>query len=67
MKDKLCLSVRAAAEQLGICKNHLYKYIDSGQLPSFKLGQRRLINREALDQFRLDLQQKHHAETRGDS
>ena len=39
---------------------------DYGTLASFKLGQRRLINREALDEFRLSLEQKHTAESRGD-
>jgi excisionase family DNA binding protein len=66
MNTRLCYSVSEAAEQLGVCRNHLYSYIDTGDLPSFKLGQRRLINREALDEFRLSLQQKHVAETRGE-
>lgn len=66
MNIKLCLSVFEAAEQLGVCRNHLYGYIDNGDLPSFKLGQRRLINREALDEFRMSLQQKHVAEVRSD-
>jgi excisionase family DNA binding protein len=67
MKTKLCYSVSEAAEQLGVCRNHLYRYIDDGTLPSYKLGQRRLINYEALDEFRLSLQQKHTAEARGES
>jgi excisionase family DNA binding protein len=67
MNTRLCYSVSEAAEQLGICRNHLYKYIDDGTLPSLKLGQRRLVNREALDEFRLSLQQKHTAEARGES
>ena len=66
MTHKLCFSVTEAADQLSVGKNHLYKFIDSGELPSFKLGQRRLINREALDEFRLSLQKKHLAETRGE-
>jgi excisionase family DNA binding protein len=66
MKSKLCLTVSEAAAQLGICRSNLYGYIDNGKLASFKLGQRRLINREALDEFRLSLQQKHTAEARGD-
>lgn len=66
MTAKLCLSISEAADQLGVCKNHLYKFIDNGLLPSYKLGQRRLINREALDDFRLSLQDKHQAETRGE-
>lgn len=67
LKQRLCLSVTEAAEQLGVCRNHLYSYIDNGDLASFKLGQRRLINREALDDFRMTLQQKHVAEMRGES
>jgi excisionase family DNA binding protein len=63
---KLCMSVAEAAEELGVCRNHLYTYIDSGQLPSFKMGQRRIINREALDEFRLALERKHTAEARGE-
>lgn len=66
MIDKLCFSVSEAADQLGVCRNHLYRYIDDGSLASYKLGQRRLINREALDEFRMSLQQKHVAEVRGD-
>ena len=67
MNTKLCFSVSEAAERLGVCRNHLYSYIDNGDLASFKLGQRRLINREALDDFRLNLQKKHVAEVRGQS
>ena len=67
MTRKLCFSVSEAAERLGICRNHLYPFIDSGDLPSFKMGQRRLINREALDEFRMSLQKKHLAETKGDT
>jgi len=66
MNGKLCLSVSEAAKQLGVCRNHLYGYIDNGDLPSFKMGQRRLINREALDEFRMSLQQKHLSEMRGE-
>ena len=65
MNTKLCLSVSEAADQLGVCRNHLYRYIDDGTLPSYKLGQRRLINREALDEFRMSLQQKHTTEVGG--
>jgi excisionase family DNA binding protein len=66
-KIKRCFSVTEGAEELGVSRNHLYKYIDNGDLPSFKMGQRRLINYEALDEFRLSLQQIHTAEARGDS
>jgi excisionase family DNA binding protein len=65
--NKLCYSPAESAQQLGICKNHIYKYLESGELRSFKLGQRRLINREALDEFRLKLEQRHTAAMRGES
>lgn len=58
MSKKLCYSPAGAAQQLGICKNHIYKYLDSKELRSFKLGQRRLINHEALDEFRLKLEKE---------
>jgi excisionase family DNA binding protein len=66
MSHKLCYSPSESAQQLGICKNHIYKYLESGELRSFKLGQRRLINREALDEFRLKLEKLHTAEMRGE-
>lgn len=66
MDHKLCYSPAESALQLGICKNNLYKYLESGELRSFKLGQRRLINREALDEFRLRLEEQHTAAMRGD-
>ena len=67
MAHKLCYSPAESAELLGICKNHIYKYLDSGELPSFKLGQRRIINREALDEFRLKLEKLHTAEMAGEA
>jgi len=66
MNNKLCYSPGESARLLGICKNHIYKYIDTGELRSFKMGQRRLINREALDDFRLKLEKLHTAEMQGD-
>jgi excisionase family DNA binding protein len=63
---KLCYSPAEAAQQMGICKNHIYRYLESGELRSFKLGQRRLINREALDEFRLQFEKRHSAEMRGE-
>ena len=65
MNRKLCFSVSEAAEQLGVCRNHLYRFIDDGTLASYKLGMRRLVNREALDEFRLKLEKQHTDEQRG--
>lgn len=67
MTNKLCYSPAESAQQLGICKNHIYKYLDNGELRSFKLGQRRLINREALDEFRLKLEKQHTTEMTGEA
>ena len=67
MTQSLCYSPAEAAKSLGICKNHIYKYLESGELRSFKLGQRRLINREALDEFRLKLERLHTAAMQGES
>lgn len=64
---KLCFSVAEAAELLGVCRNHLYTYIDSGQLASFKMKSRRLINRESLDSFRRSLEKKHTEKMKGQS
>jgi excisionase family DNA binding protein len=66
MKDRVSYSPAECAQLLGICKNHIYKSFESGKLRSFKLGQRRLINREALDDFRLKLEQEHTAQMRGE-
>jgi excisionase family DNA binding protein len=67
MKNRIAYSPAEAALTLGVCKNHIYKYLESGELRSFKLGQRRLINREALDDFRLNLEKLHTAAMRGES
>ena len=53
------------ARALGVSRNHLYRYLRSGQLKSFRLGNRRLINREALDDFRTMLEQKHSDQASG--
>lgn len=52
------ISVATAAELLGVCKKTLYVYIHSGELPTFKLGRRRLIRRKSLDEFLQQLERK---------
>ena len=59
MSDKLCYSIADAATALSIGKSNLQKLLDKGDLKSFWLGHRRLVNREALDEFRLKLEQEH--------
>jgi excisionase family DNA binding protein len=46
--EPLAYSVRDAAAAVGVSRGMLYELIASGQLPSTKLGSRRLIRREAL-------------------
>jgi len=41
----------SAGEQVDLGKSNIRKYVDSGELPSFKVGNRRLISHEALVQF----------------
>ena len=46
--EPLAYSVKDAAAAVGVSRGMLYELIASGQLPSTKLGSRRLIRREAL-------------------
>lgn len=46
--EKLTVSVGEAAKMLGVSKGFLYPLILSGQVPSLKLGRRRLVSVEAL-------------------
>ena len=47
------LSIEEAADSLNISRAHLYKLLASGELPSLKLGSRRLILPSDLDAFLL--------------
>jgi len=69
-KDQLfaeAVSVERAAELANICPNTLYPFIHSGELPSFRIGRRRLIRPEALRDFLKSLEQKQSAVVRGES
>lgn len=52
-------SAQEIAEYLGVCKPMIQRAINSGALPSFKMGTRRIIRREAADQFAKTLENKH--------
>lgn len=65
--NRLAYSVEGLAEDLGCSPNHIRKFINSGDLPSFKLGQLRRINRETADEFRFKLEREHTAEMIGDT
>jgi len=58
-------SVDQAAKALGLCKNSLYPYIHNGQLPSYRIGRRRLIRRDALEKFQERLEAEHTDALRG--
>lgn len=51
MSEKLCFSVEEARGLLGIGRNKLYDLIKGGELGSIKHVGRRLIPREALNEF----------------
>lgn len=56
---RTALTVLEAAQLLSISKPVIYRFIHTGQLPSYRIGRRRLIRREALEQFQKDLEARH--------
>ena len=46
---RLCITVPEAAAMLGISRNHAYKVVGTGELPSIRFGNRILIPRVALE------------------
>lgn len=48
-KDVLTLSVRAAAEVLGVSDDLIYELTERGVLPCLRVGRRKLIPRRAID------------------
>ena len=49
--NALAISVQAAAIKLGVSTRFIGKLIASGELPSVKIGRRRLIREAALQSF----------------
>lgn len=49
--DRLSYSVLEAARALGLGRDTTYGLIRSGQLPSLKVGRRRIIPRAAVEAF----------------
>jgi excisionase family DNA binding protein len=47
----LLLSVKDAAEHLGISRGRMYELINADEIESLRIGRRRLISREALHRF----------------
>jgi excisionase family DNA binding protein len=52
--NRWCLSVPEAAELLGISRNNAYELVKRGELPSIKLGKRKLIPKVALEKKLLE-------------
>jgi excisionase family DNA binding protein len=48
-QERLALSVREAAEALGVSRASLYRAIEDGRLIAVKIGARRLIPIAAID------------------
>ncbi len=49
--DKLAVSINEAAEMIGLKRDLLYRLILGGDIPSFKVGSRRLVSVEALREY----------------
>lgn len=49
--NKAAMSVEEAAAMVGVCGKHLRDFIASGELVYFRLGNRLLISRDALERF----------------
>jgi len=48
VEDRIAVDVETAAEMLGISRGALYPLVMAGDVPSFKVGRRRLVLVEAL-------------------
>jgi excisionase family DNA binding protein len=51
LSDRLLYSVEEAAELLGIGRTFMFQLVASGEIDSFKIGNRRKIHRDALDAY----------------
>jgi excisionase family DNA binding protein len=56
--DAEAVSVAEAAARAGVSRTFLYEAISSGDLPSVKLGKRRLVRLEALRRWLKDLEKR---------
>jgi excisionase family DNA binding protein len=65
VSERITLSPKQAAELLGLSKPTLQHLIDSGELPSFQVGARRLITRDALEEMVRSREQKYTRAARG--
>lgn len=51
MMDKLVLKAMDVANLLGICRSRVYEMMDSGELPSIKMGRSKRVPVRALNQW----------------
>lgn len=63
MTHKLCHSLDSASENSDLGKSTIRKFIDSGELRSFKVGNRRLVTHETLEEFIKELETRGYTET----
>ena len=63
MNTKICFSLEEAAELLSIGSSHLKKFTNSGELKTFKLGNRRLVRRDTIEEFIKRIEENGYAET----
>lgn len=49
--SKLAYSIKEAAQALGICRSTVYELMNSGEIKTFKIGQRRLISADFLREW----------------
>jgi excisionase family DNA binding protein len=47
----LLLSVKDAAAHLGISRGLMYQLLNRGEIESVRIGQRRVVSREAMNRF----------------
>ncbi len=52
--EKLTISITDCAKLLGIGRSAAYQAVQSGQIPSLKIGRRRLVPRSALERLLAD-------------
>jgi excisionase family DNA binding protein len=49
--ERAAFSINEAAVYLGVERAHLYDLMNSGEVPAFHIGKRRLLLRSDLDKF----------------
>lgn len=48
---KLAYSIKEAADAVGLCRSSIYRLMATGELPSIKIGKRRLIAADVLNRL----------------